>query len=132
MSIETLLAELTTAVKELTATLREANASPNYTPAEYTPDVEMPTLVDTPDLPDVGADPAPTPEPSAEPMSDEEFGGAVLAFGPAYKAKFGKLGVARFREVVVSFGIDSAMKAAPAQRRPLLDALKNYLEANHG
>lgn len=129
MSIENLLSELTAAVKELTATIREANASPNYAPAEYTPDVEMPpTLVD---LPDVGADPAPAPEPSAEPMNEEEFNDAVIAFGPTYKAKFGKLGVDRFREVVVSFGINSAMKATPEQRRPLLDALKNHLEAKH-
>lgn len=129
MSIENLLSELTAAVKELTATIREANASPNYAPAEYTPDVEMPpTLVD---LPDVGADSAPTPEPSAEPMSEEGFRKSLVLFGPAYKSKFGELGLARLREIVASFGIDSAMKATPEQRRPLLDALKAYLEANH-
>ena len=129
MSIENLLSELTAAVKELTATIREANASPNYAPAEYTPDVEMPpTLVD---LPDVGADPAPNPEPSAEPMSEEEFRNALIRFLPAYKSKFG----AEFRQEILkvldSFGLDNAMRATLEQRRPLLDALKNYLEANH-
>lgn len=129
MSIENLLSELTAAVKELTATIREANASPNYAPAEHTPDVEMPpTLVD---LPDVGADPAPTPEQSAEPMSEEELNAAVIGLGPAYKAKFGASYREHYVGVLASFGIDSATKATPEQRRPLLDALKNHLEANH-
>ena len=129
MSIENLLSELTAAVKELTATIREANASPNYTPAEYTPDVEMPpTLVD---LPDVGADHAPTLEQSAEPMTAEEFNDAVIGLGPAYKSKFGASYRNHYVGVLASFGLDSATKATPEQRRPLLDALKNYLEANN-
>lgn len=129
MSIENLLSELTAAVKELTATIREANASPNYTPAEYTPDVEMPpTLVD---LPDVGADPAPSPEPSAEPMASEMFTKCVFHLGTQYKEAFGREARARFDGVLSNFGLNNVMGATPEQRRPLLDALKNYLEYEH-